>query len=94
MEIIHKKLKPEIEFLKQLGFKKTGFDDKSAFWFTKKIKKSPLFEYCEVSVQEFQNKIIITVDMYDKEDSSSGFFTAIIKKYSKKELIKIIAILT
>lgn len=84
--------KKEISFLKSLGFEKEEFDDKSAYWFVKKLQ-SKLFGHCQINVEDFKNNAIIVVDMYDAEDKSHGLFTAIIKKYSRNQLIKILGIL-
>ena len=87
------KNKGEDKFLKILGFKKKVFDDKSAYWYVKEFN-SKLFNFCQINVQDFQNDGLITVDMYDEEDKSRGFVTAIKKKYTRKKLIKILEALS
>ena len=80
------KNKKEVKFLKSLGFKKIWFDDKSAYWYTLKIKDKYL-KKLQITVQDFQGDGNITIDVADER----GYLVTIVeKKYTRKKLLKLL----
>jgi hypothetical protein len=91
--MLHKKLKKKKKYLKSLGFKVESLNDGSAGWFVKKIKNTFLLGYAEIIVQDFNDKLILSIDTIDKESPENYHTTVYIGKYKKKKLKKILKLL-
>ncbi len=79
--------KKEIKHIKAFGFKKKYLDDKSGFWFQKKMKHKLLGNVL-FTIEDFKGEGIICVDL---EDEETGFFVTVIRKiYKRKRLTKLL----